>query len=642
MQKTLPEPDLFPASQYATIEGICSRLNCPCHGPGWVDRFGEALHSYIIDHHIPGIRTLSLFSGAGGLDIGFRDLGFDIVESVEVEERFCQTLIRNSGKGRKFDTSVPRCVDIRDYMGDDLGPVDFIIGGPPCQTFSAAGRRQGGVAGMTDGRGVLFREYVRLLEKLQPRGFLFENVYGIIGAQNGMVWQEIQKAFSAIGYHLFFRIVDAADYGVPQHRERLIIVGLKEGRFLFPRPTHGPDSRNQEPFYSAGVAVSGLELSPEETKTGISGRFGYLIDDIPPGLNYSFYTAEMGHPNPVFAWRSKFSDFMYKADPECPVRTIKAQGGQYTGPLHWDSRYFALSEFKRLQTFPDDYEICGVKAVAVHQIGNSVPPQLARMMALAIRMQVFHTEFPFELELLDDRAELSFRKRKRELTKYYQAKAREAIAQLSAATKDIREKRAFYVSLSDRFRYRESDAEGEYRVELEWADGLHIAVGVPSGRRERQVTITIRPRKRWTLPVTGIQMDVFSGGWMAVTVAWKVLDRQLTTHRLMADLVQLNGYYQYESKLDITMSCWNLPLREVFQSIYNDSMTGKKLTTTELARIWNVNADEVMPVALKLKELGYEIRNSNTNPQIPEGVWLLPYKFPTLLPESVQTYKTLI
>lgn len=92
----------------------------------------------------------------------------------------------------------------------------------------------------------------------------------------------------------------------------------------------------------------------------------------------------MGHPNPIFAWRSKFSDFLYKADPNVPVRTIKAQGGAYTDPVHWDNRFFAYPEYKRLQTFPDDYEISGTKQIAIKQIGNSVPPQMARMMAIAI------------------------------------------------------------------------------------------------------------------------------------------------------------------------------------------------------------------------------------------------------------------
>ena len=410
-----------------TFSDICAKIGCENDAPAWPDDFGRAIANYLENNNIPKIRTLSLFSGAGGLDIGFHDVGFDIIESVEIEKKFCQTLELNSGQGKRFDNSKVNCIDIREYTGNHLGNIDFIIGGPPCQTFSAAGRRANGVIGTTDARGVLFREYVRLLKELSPVGFLFENVYGIIGAQGGDAWKEILESFSDVGYKLYYRIVDAADYGVPQHRERLIIVGLKDGEFKFPRPTHGPDSLDDEQFYNAETAIAGVTLSDEESKSGIGGRYGALLDDIPPGLNYSFYTEEMGHPNPVFAWRSKFSDFLYKADPNTPVRTIKASGGAYTGPFHWNNRFFAYPEYKRLQTFPDDYEISGTKQIAVKQIGNSVPPQLARMMALAIRQQVFNTQFPFTLSLLDDSEELTFRKRKRQLTAVYKKKAQMAI-----------------------------------------------------------------------------------------------------------------------------------------------------------------------------------------------------------------------
>src|SRR5581483_4840452 len=210
--------------------------------------------------------------------------------------------------------------------------------GPPCQTFSAAGRRAAGVAGTSDPRGALFEEYIRLLGIIQPKGFLFENVYGITGAQDGQAWREIQTAFKAVGYNLFFRVLDAADYGVPQHRERLFIVGLKEGSYLFPCPTHGPDSPGHEPYFTAGEAVQGADIS--EASAGLGGRYGHLLNGIPPGLNYSFYTKEMGHPRPVFSWRSKFSDFLYKADPAClcgrsRLRAVSIPGlsAGRTGPL---------------------------------------------------------------------------------------------------------------------------------------------------------------------------------------------------------------------------------------------------------------------------------------------------------------------
>lgn len=557
------QPSLFDRDLHTgtNIFDICKSLNCSCNTPGWPDRFGDGLLRYLNNRGETPIRTLSLFSGAGGLDIGFHDLGFDIIESVEIESKFAETLRMNSGDGKKFSNCKVNCIDIRDYDGDNIGRIDFIIGGPPCQTFSAAGRRASGVAGISDVRGVLFREYVRLLTKLRPRGFLFENVYGIIGAQNGEVWEEIRRSFEEVGYKLHYMILDAADFGVPQHRERLIIVGLKSGAFRFPRPTHGPDSRGI-PFYNAGTAIEGLSLSPEERKTGIAGRFGNLINDIPPGLNYSFYTSEMGHPYPIFAWRSKFSDFMYKADPDEPVRTIKAQGGQYTGPLHWDSRYFSVSEFKRLQTFPDDYAINGSRLVAIHQIGNSVPPQLARMLALSIRIQVFGTDFPFELELLPEQPTLSFRKRKRELTATYRKKAAEAIKKLYAPADTVLftfTDRDFFATLSDRFKYSESNQNGDFHVRVMWSDELAINVDEIGLTQTEITTVKISPLPKWNLPVKNIMLMVNSNNWFGVTMAWKVLDRELSTNKIKADLVQLNGYYQYPSKLNCELIETSLP-----------------------------------------------------------------------------------
>jgi DNA (cytosine-5)-methyltransferase 1 len=181
---------------------------------------------------------------------------------------------------------------------------------------------------LNDARGTLFHEFVRILQVVRPRGFLFENVYGITGANGGQAWAQIRDAFTEAGYRVFHRILDAADYGVPQHRERAIIVGVREGTFAFPRPTHGPDSPNDRPYYTAGLAVSDAAFETD-TPAMVNGRYGHLLSEVPPGLNYSFFTERMGHPRPVFAWRSKFSDFLYKADPSVPVRTIKAQGSQY-------------------------------------------------------------------------------------------------------------------------------------------------------------------------------------------------------------------------------------------------------------------------------------------------------------------------
>ncbi len=310
---------------------IFSQLGIDCASPGWPDAAGNALRQAATESLRP-IPTLSLFSGGGGLDIGFHDAGFEIGEAVEVDPRCVAVLARNAGKRKSLgSTSVVGC-DIRDYTPNLKAGYEFVIGGPPCQSFSAAGRRASGVTGINDDRGTLFEEFVRILKLVKPRGFLFENVSGITGANGGTAWRTVCRSFAEAGYNISHRILDAADYGVPQHRDRAIIVGFRDGEFQFPRPTHGPDSLAGRPHFAAGVAISGVPVE-SESPTVVNGRYGHLLAEVPAGLNYSFFTEQMGHPRPVFAWRSKFSDFLYKADPSAPIRTLKAQGGQYTGPF---------------------------------------------------------------------------------------------------------------------------------------------------------------------------------------------------------------------------------------------------------------------------------------------------------------------
>ncbi len=631
--------------QGKTFSALCDSIGCENNVPAWPDAFGKAISTWLLNNEIKPIKTLSLFSGAGGLDIGFTDVGFDIVSSVEIEKKFCETLELNTGEGKRFPHSTVNCIDIRAFSGDGLGKIDFIIGGPPCQTFSAAGRRANGVLGTTDARGVLFREYVRLLNELSPKGFLFENVYGIVGAQNGEAWKEILEAFSAVGYQLFYRIVDAADYGAPQHRERLIIVGLKDGHFKFPRPTHGPDSLDKEPFYNAETALEGVVSQETDESNRLGGRYAKLLDDIPPGLNYSFYTEEMGHPNPVFAWRSKFSDFLYKADPNVPVRTIKASGGAYTGPLHWDNRFFNLEEYKRLQTFPDDYRISGKKQIAVKQIGNSVPPQLARMMAIAIRMQVFDTNFPFRLSLLEDGEELTFRKRKRELTAIYRKKAEMAIKALTHEEGSLPKSHTYFCTIDDNFRFKREKKElADYGIDVTWSEDLTISVTpLRSNLINEPTCIFITPRDgKWSLGVEKVVLKINSELDPGLTVAWKAFEQELIVNAIKADLVQLNGYYQYPPKLVIDA---HISDNEKYSHVLESIMSNRDIPIIKdsevLAAEWTIPKENVMDAAEYLRKLGYEIRNHATNPQIPDGKWLIPYAFPTLTPLSVQLWKKL-
>ena len=246
------------------------------------DLFGKCLNTWSEKNIKKHVRVLSLFSGGGGLDIGFHDCGFEIVECNELESKFCETLLENSKKGGYLEGTNVVCCDINDY-DPIVKDIDFIIGGPPCQTFSAAGARAAGVNGTEDDRGNLFLQYARILDRVSPKGFLFENVYRLLGAQSGEAWKSIKKEFEARGYRLHWKIIDSSDYGVPQFRERLFIVGLKEGEYRFPYPTHGPDSADRRPYYTAGDALRYLRTT--KTSEDLGGRHGHLLNDIPPGLN---------------------------------------------------------------------------------------------------------------------------------------------------------------------------------------------------------------------------------------------------------------------------------------------------------------------------------------------------------------------
>lgn len=623
-------------------------------GTAWPDRFGIALRNWLTKQSIPPIRTLSLFSGGGGLDIAFHDAGFDIVEMVEIDPRYVETLRENF-----VEQSRVTCIDIRDFIPEKELQIDFIIGGPPCQTFSAAGRRAAGVVGTDDPRGMLFQEYIRLLTHFRPKGFLFENVYGIIGAQNGDAWKDIQSAFKAAGYTIFFRVLDAADYGVPQHRERLFIVGVQEAEFLFPYPTHGPDSIGQEPYYSAGEAVQGVVTA--HTTQGVGGRYGHLLHDIPPGLNYSFYTKEMGYPSPVFSWRSKFSDFLYKADPERPVRTIKAQGGQYTGPFSWDNRVFTLSELKRLQTFPDSYTIVGGRQVSIEQIGNSVPPQIGRILAISILDQVLGISLPFKMHYLPKAKVLGFRQRKRALTEAYSLKAQKALSELQDHNHIIHIHTSEETlggpltrSLGEDFSWTNESVPNsiEFRVDFaveatEWLISVKRTGFNLQSQTAEGYTIEIHPTNhgQWPLKSRTVKLCADQFDLKTFTALWKAFEEKLLEMTGIADLVQLSGYYQYQSqikaKLYTTRSNQRDLLWQIIQLVTEGVGVGKQLSDSQLAVLWNCDVDKLLDYLIVLRSMGFEVRSHKTNPQIKAGDYLIPYIFPTLTPKSVQLRKSL-
>ena len=476
---------------------------------------------------------------------------------------------------------------------------------------------------------------------------MFENVYGITGAQSGKAWELIKNEFSNAGYKINYRILNTADYGVPQFRERMIIVGVKEGNYYFPRPTHGPDSRSNRPYYSAQHALQNVPIDEDISKLKVNGRHGYLLYDIPPGLNYSFYTEKMGHPKPLFSWRSKFSDYLYKADPDKPVRTIKAQAGQYTGPLHWENRYLTINEFKRLQSFPDSYRLYGNRQKVLHQIGNSVPPQFSRILALSILNQVFHITLPFKIDYLSDSEVLTFRKRKSLLTEEYLNKAKKAVPRNNNNLFFLDSKQKFTISVTPDFKTIINQNEGEEVIIHSENKNLVFCLGNTSKIKPfYEIEIIPTVLKNWNILYDKIILRSYLYDVWSYTLCWKAFEYFLKSNKIKDDIVQLNGYYQYKPAIDFELNIneHNILNNEKWLFILKVIKTKpirKILTYNDFSYFLNVKEESIDSIAILLKNLGYEIRNHNTNPQIKEGHILLPYLFPTLTNLSVQLRKKL-
>jgi DNA (cytosine-5)-methyltransferase 1 len=238
------------------------------------------------------------------------------------------------------------------------------------------------------------------LDEARPQTFMLENVFALAYANANRPWLEfLLESFDRLGYSVTQQTVLAADYGVPQRRQRLILVGSLEGAPAMPEPTHtGPHERrvwDDEdgllPHVTTGEALGDLVDRDDlaEPEEDVAGKYGHLLPDIPPGDNYLFYTEKRGHPEPLFGWRKRYWSFLLKLDPGQPAPTIQAQPGPYVGPFHWENRRLRLLEIKRLQTFPDEFVICGTRRSAQRQVGNAVPPLLGRRIAEALASKRF-------------------------------------------------------------------------------------------------------------------------------------------------------------------------------------------------------------------------------------------------------------
>lgn len=365
--------------------------------------------------------AVSLFSGLGGIDIGLHRAGIETRVCIEKDLEASKTLKANSsehsffppGSEKLSDKQYPWTVidgDIYEVSTDDIlaaagveqDEVALLVGGPPCQTFSRS--NEGNRKGTDASRGMLYEEYVRVLEEVQPHAFIFENVRGLASSNDGEDLEIIEEKLRSAGYEVNHDVLNAANYGVPQTRERIFIIGLRSGdKPYFPEGSYVDANvtlTDKKSWKTAGEALTDFDIdefieSQGGYENAVGGKYGYLLKDIPPGANYQHvserkYDPEKGEyverdeselDEKVFDWRSRHWNYLLKQDPRRPTWTIQADPGTYVGPFHWRSRPYSLLEQMRLMDIPTDYYIAGSPRDIQRQIGNAVPPGIIETLA---------------------------------------------------------------------------------------------------------------------------------------------------------------------------------------------------------------------------------------------------------------------
>ena len=332
------------------------------------------------------LNVVSLFSGCGGLDCGFKKAGFHTIFATDIWDRACQSLEANN----MADEII--CGDVRQIdFSQFRNSADVVIGGPPCPPYSQTRHYLiDKVGGFQDEKsGFAVAEYFRAIDEIRPKVFLFENVDGFTFKTYKEPMEFLQEKSAALGYNISFKVVNAANYGVPQTRKRFICVGIRKelGSFVFPPETHSEKGVNgTKKWVTCGEVLADMDNITEEEKLQRPGSKDYdLLCQIPAGDNYLFFTEKRGHPKPIFKWKSRYWTFLLKLSPNRPSWTIQASFSNNQGPFHWRNRFLRIDEIKRIQTFDDEYILSGDIKDQWRQVGNAVPVKLAYVFANEIK-----------------------------------------------------------------------------------------------------------------------------------------------------------------------------------------------------------------------------------------------------------------
>lgn len=355
---------------------------------------------------MPIYNVVDLFAGVGGLSYGFASLPeFHILAANEIEKDISIAYQLNHPEVQMLNCNI---MDLtQEKLEAVLGgqQVDVVIGGPPCQSYSTLGKRR------MDDRANLFLQYKRVLQFLRPRAFVFENVVGILSMDGGRLFQQVQGEFAQLGYCLKHKVLNAVEYGVPQQRERVILVGIRgENRYEYPAPTHG---EGKKPYVTLKDAIGDLPILQ-------SGQTGTEYMHAPDNEFLAFVRGKgekevTEHSAPkngahLIRIMQALQDGQSKNDLPEDIRPRSGYGNTYA-KLWWnrpsttitrnfacpsssrcihprDSRAMSIREGARLQSFPDNYQFYGSDGMKRLEIGNAVPPLLsvaiAKQMLLAM------------------------------------------------------------------------------------------------------------------------------------------------------------------------------------------------------------------------------------------------------------------
>ena len=359
------------------------------------------------------LKAISLFTGVGGLDFGFEAAGFETRVALELDPIACAT-IRLNRKWPLIEGDLNKILSetILKVGGLRRGEADILIGGPPCQPFSKSSYWvRGDALRLDDPRAGTLTGFLRVLRDTRPRVFLLENVFGLAYREKDEGLRHILDGISQINkkerlnYSVSWKVLNTAHFGVPQIRERVFLIGSRDGHnFSFPKATHASPTDSEDlfsgptQFRTAWDALGDLP-EPADPSLLVRGKWGDLLPTIPEGQNYLWHTRKGGGAS-LFGWRTRYWSFLLKLSKRLPSWTIQAQPGSAIGPFHWKNRRLTAVEMSRLQTFPDGIRFdCGRTDIQ-RMLGNAVPSLIAEVLAREIRTQLLRSPCESRLTLL--------------------------------------------------------------------------------------------------------------------------------------------------------------------------------------------------------------------------------------------------